>query len=356
MSIQPIERRIPVTILTGFLGAGKTTLLNHLLRQPEMADGRRADQRIRLGRRRSPSRAKLDEDVIMLDSGCICCTVRGDLTRSLTDLFMRCMRRELKPIKRVVIETTGLADPAPVIYTLMDDFFVSRALSHGRRGDRGRCDARLEGNSRQHAEPVKQVAMADRLLLTKCDLASEEHWQTIKPHPRAPQPGAAQVEVRQRRSRARRDHRLRVCTSPRQQVARRRRLAGRGKGARRTAQGERPSPPSRRRPPRRARLQLLADLRRAAAMGVFFVEADRHAAAHHAGDRILRIKGLLNVVGDYKPRVVQCVQHVNYPYTRLDDWPQEAPYNDRKSRLVFIVRDLPRSLVDTGVLDVLRRP
>jgi G3E family GTPase len=64
------------------------------------------------------------------------------------------------------------------------------------------------------------------------------------------------------------------------------------------------------------------------------------------GDRILRIKGLLNVVGDHKPRVVQCVQHVMYPYSRLDDWPAEAPYNDRKSRLVFIVRDLPQSMIE----------
>ena len=64
------------------------------------------------------------------------------------------------------------------------------------------------------------------------------------------------------------------------------------------------------------------------------------------GDRILRIKGLLNVVGDHKPRVIQCVQHVMYPFARIDDWPAQPPYNDQKSRLVFIVRDVPQSMIE----------
>ena len=125
MSIQPIERRIPATLLTGFLGAGKTTLLNHLLSQPELATAAVLINEFGSVAVDHHLVTKIDEDLIMLDSGCIRCTVRGDLTRSLTELFMRCMRRELKPISRVIIETTGLADPAPVIYTLMEDFFVA---------------------------------------------------------------------------------------------------------------------------------------------------------------------------------------------------------------------------------------
>ena len=76
------------------------------------------------------------------------------------------------------------------------------------------------------------------------------------------------------------------------------------------------------------------------------------------GERILRIKGLLNVVGDHKPRVIQCVQHVMYPFARIDDWPAQPPYNDQKSRLVFIVRDVPQSMIEKafemfcGVRDV----
>ena len=137
------DRQIPVTILTGFLGSGKTTLLNHLLQSPEMANAAVLINEFGSVAVDHHLVAKLDEDVILLDSGCICCTVRGDLTRSLTDLFMRCMRREIKPINRVVIETTGLADPAPVIYTLMDDFFI---------GERYRIDGVVTVVDATHAE------------------------------------------------------------------------------------------------------------------------------------------------------------------------------------------------------------
>jgi G3E family GTPase len=164
MNNQDTERRIPVTLLTGFLGAGKTTLLNHLLSQPEMAAAAVLINEFGSVAVDHHLVSKIDEDLIMLDSGCICCTVRGDLTRSLTDLFMRCIRRELKPVTRVIIETTGLADPSPVIFTLMEDFFIA---------ERFRIDGVITavdathgaGQIGAHAEALKQVAMADRLLV-----------------------------------------------------------------------------------------------------------------------------------------------------------------------------------------------
>ena len=339
------DRQIPVTILTGFLGAGKTTLLNHLLQSPEMANAAVLINEFGSVAVDHHLVAKLDEDVILLDSGCICCTVRGDLTRSLTDLFMRCMRREIKPINRVVIETTGLADPAPVIYTLMDDFFI---------GERYRIDGvvtvvdatHAEGQLAQHAEAVKQVAMADRLLISKCDLASADGLRTVRETLARLNPSAPQIEMRHGD--------VALAT-----------ISGCGlyetDGKTADVAGW------------LAEEKVREERRKASGHHHHPHDVDRHDAHVHSfsltfdeplqwggfvdaidmllrtvGDRILRIKGLLNVAGDFKPRVIQCVQHVNYPYTRLDDWPAEAPYNDRKSRLVFIVRDLDRSLVETA--------
>ena len=112
----------PVTILTGFLGAGKTTLLNHLLRQPELA--RTAVLVNEFGEIGLDHLLveKIDDNTVLLNAGCLCCTVRGDLTRVLREMLPKARRGE---ISRIMIETTGLADPVPVLATLMSDSVVA---------------------------------------------------------------------------------------------------------------------------------------------------------------------------------------------------------------------------------------
>ena len=343
MSSQKIERRIPVTLLTGFLGAGKTTLLNHLLSQPEMATSAVLINEFGSVAVDHHLVTKIDEDLILLDSGCICCTVRGDLTRSLTELFMRCMRRELKPISRVIIETTGLADPAPVIYTLMEDFFVA---------DRFRIDGVVTvvdathalQQLAAHAEPVKQIAMADRLLLSKCDLVTAEQLAEVSQTLTRLNPSAAQIYVR------RGEVALASLTDcglydPGSKTPD---VAGwlaeeKVREERRKAHGHHHHDHDVDR--HDAHVYSFALTFDQPLQWVFFADAVA-TLLDTMGDRILRIKGLINIVGDHKPRVVQCVQHVMYPYSQLDDWPAEAPYNDRRSRLVFIVRDLPQSMIE----------
>ncbi|WP_306602749.1 GTP-binding protein [Azonexus sp.] len=342
MTSSDSDRRIPVIILTGFLGAGKTTLLNHLLTQPEMAETAVLINEFGSIAVDHHLVEKIDDDVILLDSGCICCTVRGDLTRSLTDLFMRCLRRELTPIRRVIIETTGLADPSPVIFTLMEDFFLL---------ERYRIDGVVtavdathgEGQLGAHGEAIKQVAMADRLLLTKTDLATPEQIDSLARRLTAMNPSAPQIQVQQGAVAASviLDCGLYDPAGKSPDVA--------GWLAEEKVREER----------RKAHGQHHHhDVDRHDAhvysFALTFAEPLQWAAfadtvsvlLESMGERILRIKGLLNVIGDHKPRVVQCVQHVLYPYTRLDDWPADAPYNDRQSRLVFIVRDLDQSLVE----------
>ena len=120
----PVDR-IPVSLLTGFLGAGKTTLLNQLMKHPDMAGTAVLINEFGEVGIDHHLVEKLDDTMVLLDSGCLCCSVQGDLIAALKQLHLRASKREIPPITRVVIETTGLADPVPVIYTLMEERFVS---------------------------------------------------------------------------------------------------------------------------------------------------------------------------------------------------------------------------------------
>jgi Ni2+-binding GTPase involved in maturation of urease and hydrogenase len=162
-----IESPIPVTVLTGFLGAGKTTLLNHLLRQPEMAGTAvMINEFGEIGLDHLLVET-LEEDAILLQSGCLCCTIRGDLSAALVRLAERMEAGQ--PIRRVVLETTGLADPVPILQTLLADPAIQRHFVLA--GVVTLVDA-ANGMATLDTQPeaVRQVAVADRLLVSKPDL------------------------------------------------------------------------------------------------------------------------------------------------------------------------------------------
>jgi G3E family GTPase len=164
---------VPVTIITGFLGSGKTTVLNHLLRQPSLADTVVIVNEFGAVGLDHLLIEQAIEDAVLLKNGCICCTVRGDIADTLDVLWQRREAGELPPFRRIAIETTGLADPAPVAHALLAE-------------PGARHDCRLDGivttvdalhgplQLDRQPEARRQVAMADRILLTKTDLASAE--------------------------------------------------------------------------------------------------------------------------------------------------------------------------------------
>src|SRR5215468_5156655 len=192
-SIEPASL-IPATLLTGFLGSGKTTVLNHVLKQPGMAAtavivnefGEIGLDHLLVERS--------SEDVVLLNSGCLCCTVRSDIVDTLTNLFVDRAKGKIPFYKRVAVETTGLADPAPILHTLMTDPIV--AARYMLDGVVTTVDAvNGAGTLDHHAEAVKQAAVADRLLLTKTDLAEAAHRQSIEERLTALNPSAPIMPV-----------------------------------------------------------------------------------------------------------------------------------------------------------------
>lgn len=374
-------RTLPLTVVTGFLGAGKTTLVNALLR-----DARLADTAVLINEFGSVGIdhhlvEKIDDNVVLLASGCLCCSARGDLARALRDLFKRRLRREIPPFSRVLVETTGLADPAPVLATISGDFFLAERYRID--GVVTVIDATLaEQQLSRHVEAVKQAAMADRLLLAKCDLATREQIDALRARLDRINPGAPLREMAQGEVDAafvlgldgngeRRGDELAhwLAAAEERAAAGLRAAAAAHRRADVAAQvGAAASPLAGNQPGAGAAPLAVgagehfaagagagADASAAAAGDELPLYRSRfdagqpvHDAAVHTfvlrfaepfvwpefseaidvllatcGARILRIKGLVNVVGESRPRVLHCVQHLRYPLTTLPAWPAD---------------------------------
>ena len=189
-----MEEKIPVSVITGFLGSGKTTLLNALLKHPRMAETAvLVNEFGEIGIDHLLFEA-LDDDVLLLAAGCLCCTIREDVAAGLRSLIERRAGGQVPEFRRVVIETTGLADPVPILHTLLAGDSVSDAwVVDGivTTVDAVNGHRQLSG----HPESVKQAAVADRLLITKADMAGRQDLAALRNRLRALNPGAPILKV-----------------------------------------------------------------------------------------------------------------------------------------------------------------
>ncbi|MBN8925871.1 MAG: hypothetical protein BGO51_09060 [Rhodospirillales bacterium 69-11] len=305
---------IPVSIVTGFLGSGKTTLIGRILRDPGFA--RTAVIVNELGEVGLDHSliARSDETLLALTTGCLCCAVRSDLTETLRDLLAR-RAAGTAEYDRVLIETSGLADPAPILHALMTDPAIT---------DHHVPDTLLtvvdtvfgEATLARHPEARRQVALADALAWSKTDLAPPS--PSLVRDVAALNPGIVPVEAVS-------PEMLFAGADPHARAARMARLPdrdGRNPFAARHGSG----------------IESFV-LERDAPLPALALTLLLEALAEHCGGRMLRVKGLVEIAEmPDQPALVHGVQHVFGPPVFLPAWPDD----DHRTRLVFIVQGVPR--------------
>jgi G3E family GTPase len=319
---------IPVCVITGFLGSGKTTLLGRLLKSEDFS--RTAviiNEFGEVGLDHDLIETS-DESFVTLQTGCLCCAIRGDLVLTLADLLRRRDHGTVTSFTRIVIETSGLADPAPILHAVMSDDQLAERLTLAGVVTTVDAVAGADTLARQR-EAVKQVAVADRLILTKTDLV-DEHPRSLLDRLSALNPSAPVLPAHFGEIDPARVFDQTIWQPPENFPDLPTMPAEVGQHSTHDHSHDQAI----------ACFALIRDRPIRAVALTLFLEV----LAEHCGADLLRLKGIVDIAeSPGQPAVIHGVQHLFHPPSFLERWPS----TDRRSRIVLIVRDIPRPFVET---------
>ena len=360
---------IPVSVLTGFLGAGKTSLLNTLLKDPSLADAAVIINEFGEIGLDHLLVETADSNVFEMSSGCLCCTIRGDLADTMMDLVARRDSGTLKAFDRIIIETTGLAEPAPILQTLIGQpdlvqrFRLQEVVTV--------VDAKNGASTLDnHIEAVNQVAVADRLVLSKADLLNgpdgEAALDDIISRMRKLAPSARILTTHNGEATAGKlfekvkaggvdraasinrwlaadafdaPHRVNSRNARRARSEAKHEMAHHESEGHQNNHGHHHEHDVNRHDDHIKSFSIATDR----SIGKMQFELFLELLQSYHGPNLLRMKGIVKLDDDpLRPVVVHGVQHVLHPPERLDRWPDE----DHRTRLVFITRDIKREELD----------
>lgn len=316
----------PVNLITGFLGSGKTTLLQRLLASPALHNTAVLINEFGEVGLDHHLLERIDDHLILLQSGCLCCTIRGELADAIRDLHDRRERQAIPHYRRVVVESTGLADPFPVLTTVHADPVLRH---HYRLGNVITTVDAVNGTGQLALQPesVKQVAAADRIVLTKTDLADEGSVRAITSELLRLNPAALIVRTTDDLNADLILAQDAFSLSLRSETAR----AWFSAALTETLHRGHAHNVNRHGPDIRAHVISLGCALDWASFGIWLT-----MLLHAHGDAILRVKGIINVSGSEAPVAVHGVQYLVHPPVHMRGWPDR----DRRSRIVFITKGL----------------